>query len=396
MLYNLKEGERNMMIYMDNAATSLYNRDIDNIVVDAITSAMKSLWKNPSSLYASNVKEEIDKCRANVAKFIGASPEEIIFTSGASESNNLAIRGWVDCSKFNDFKMIVSTQTEHKSILELLKSFDNVNSFIRVRYCNTDKYGLIDYNYLKKLLWFHEGEPVLVSISMANNEIGTIQDIKKISDLVHKYNGVLHVDATQALGHIPIDVKELNIDMMSASGHKMSPVLKGIGFLYKKNNINIHPLIYGVQENGLRGGTENTFGIIGLDKAMAHRNISKSQIEDMCKRRDYFIDLLKSNFGCKLNGHEEYRLPNNVNVTFSQDITGESLLYALDASGIQISVGSACNSSSIEYSHVLKAIGVTDEDSMRTVRFTLSDNVSYEDIDYVVDEISKFIKIIES
>lgn len=379
------------MIYLDGAATANYGNK-DNIIIDTITSAMKKYWQNPSSLYATNVKEEIDRCRKHIAEFIGAKPDEIYFTSGASESNNTVIRGWVDknansCSMVN----IITTPIEHKSILEAV---NNPNLGACIRYCNVDKYGLVDYNSLKRLLSFREGEPILVSIGMANNEIGTIQNIDEISELVHRYGGILHVDATQAFGHIPIDVDKLGVDMMSASGHKISPVLKGIGFLYKRNSINIQPLIYGAQENGLRGGTESTFGIIGLGKTIELCDVSLTNANKMCEKRNYFIDLLESKFGCKLNG-SEFRLPNNINVTFPQNITGESLLYTLEMSDIYVSTGSACNSKEIKPSYVLKAIGLSDEQAMKTVRFTLPDDITYEQIDKVIDEIDKAIKVIE-
>lgn len=379
------------MIYLDSAATAKHSKT-DDVIINEITNAMNEYWQNPSSIYATKVKEKINECRANIAKFINAKTDEIYFTSGASESNNWAIRGWVDnnvnsCSMVN----IITTPIEHKSILESVK---NPNLGACVRYCNIDEYGLVDYLHLKKLLSFREGEPILVSIGMANNEIGTLQDIKKISDLVHSYGGILHVDATQAFAHIPIDVNELGIDMMSASGHKISSVLKGIGFLYKRNSTNIQPLIYGAQENGLRGGTENTFGIIGLSKALELFDVDDEKVREVCRKRDYFIGCLERKFSCKLNGSQQ-RLPSNINVTFSQNITGESLLYTLDMCGIQISTGSACNSKEIKPSHVLKAIGLTDEESMKTVRFTLSDDITYEEINYVIDEIDKAIRIIE-
>ena len=380
------------MFYLDAAATARYKKT-DDIIVKEIVKAMKDSWMNPSSLYATNVKDKINRCRENIAKFIGAKAEEIYFTSGSSESNNWAIRGWVDANvDLAYFLNIVSTPIEHKSILEAL---DNRGLCARTFYCDVDKYGFVDYESLEQLLSEHDSRSTLVTINMANNEIGTIQHIKEIADLVHKYNNVLHVDATQALGHVPINVEELGIDMMSCSGHKISPVLRGIGFLYKKEGVNIQPLIYGSQENGLRGGTENTYGIIGLNKAIEMCDISNKEIDRMCKKRDYFIDTLRSKFGCKLNGHDANRLPNNINVTFPQNITGESLLYMLDMSGIKVSTGSACNSREIAPSHVLKEIGLSDEEAMKTVRFSLSGRVTYEDIDYVIDEIEKAIKLIE-
>lgn len=379
-------------IYLDAASTAGYS-EIDDIIIHTMTDAMKRYWMNPSSLYASDVREEIDKCRANIAKFIGAEPSEIYFTSGASESNNWAIKGFSDwiVEKCYHNPCIITTKIEHKSILE--SANNNLDSI--VKYCEVDKYGLVDLNYLEKLLSNNLNYHVLVSVNMANNEIGTVQHIKMISDVVHEFDRILHVDATQAVGHIPVNVKELGIDMMSCSGHKISPVLKGIGFLYKKNGIEIAPLIYGSQENGLRGGTENTFGIIGLNKAIEYCDVSQEKAEKMINKADYFISLLEKNFGCKLNGHSDYRMPNNVNVTFPQNITGESLLYLLEMSNIFVATGSACNSKSIEPSHVLKEIGLTDEEAMKTVRFTLPDDITYEDIDYVIEEIDKAIKVTE-
>ena len=382
-----------MSVYLDVAATSNY-KETDDIIVNEIANAMKDCWMNPSSLYASKVKEEIDKCRKNIADFINANSNEIIFTSGASESNNAAIRGWVDEIWLKTLKTpcVISTRIEHKSILRLLEE-SNVDAI--VKYCDIDEFGIIDCESLERLLFLNNKKPVLVSIHMANNEIGSIQPIKKISDLVHKYDGILHVDATQAFSKIPIDVNELGIDLMSASGHKISPVLKGIGILYKRNDVIIQPLIYGTQENGLRGGTENTFGIIGLSKALEFCDVSHKNIKEMCDKRDYFIDCLITKFGCKLNGHPTERLPNNINVTFSQDISGESLLYMFDMSDIQISTSSACNSKEIEPSHVLKAIGLNNESAMKTIRITLSDDTWYKDINDVINELDKCIKLIE-
>ena len=381
------------MVYLDAAATANYS-PIDDVIIDAMTEAANEHWENPSSLYAVDVKEKINKCRINIAKFIGASSNEIYFTSGASESNNWAIRGWVDEIWLNTYKTanIITTKIEHKSMLEVL---DKGNLGAVVGYCDVDKFGLINYELLEQMLMMRKGKPILVSVGFANNEIGVIQDIKRISDLVHKYDGVLHVDATQALPYIPVNVEELGVDLMSASGHKLSPVLKGVGFLYKKNSINIQPLIYGAQERHLRGGTENTFGIIGLSKAIDYCDVSQKAVEEMCKKRNYFIELLEKKFDCELNGDSYYRLPNNINVTFPQNITGEALLYTLDMSNIKVSTGSACNSHTLESSYVLKTIGLTDEQSMRTIRITLSDNITYLDIDYVVDEINKAIKLIE-
>lgn len=378
---------------MDVAATGNYSSK-DDIIVDTIAEAMKKYWRNPSSLYASDVKDVVNKCRKQIADFIGAEADEIYFTSGSSESNNWCIRGWVDKELAEGTTMVnvITIPIEHKSILEAVK---NPNLGAIVRYCDVDKFGIVDCNSLRRLLEFREGEPILVTMGSANNEIGTVQEVEKISELVHKYGGILHIDATQELPYESIDVKELGIDMMSGSGHKISPVLKGIGFLYIKNGINIHPLIYGSQERAMRGGTENVFGIIGLAKAIELCDVSQERFDDMSTKRDYFISRLERKFGCQLNGHNFLRLINNVNVTFPQNITGESLLYTLETANIFISTGSACNSKAIEPSHVLKAVGLTDDEAMRTVRFTLSDDITYDELDYVIDEIEKTIKLIE-
>lgn len=385
------------MIYLDSAATAEYS-GIDDVIIDTMTNAMKRYWQNPSSLYAADVKNEVNKCRVNIANFIGAKPNEIYFTSGASESNNWAIRGWVDEMNAKGLarKHIITTSIEHKSILSILQS-NCLKGCLKgsIFCCNVNEFGMVDCELLKRYLSTCKPDPILVSIHMANNEIGVIQDIKTISELVHKYGGILHVDATQALPYIPINVEKLGIDLLSASGHKISPVLKGVGFLYKKNGINIQPLIHGNQESGLRGGTENVFGIIGLSKAIEYCDVSMQKIDEMCEKRDYFIDILVDGFDCKLNGDGYYRLPNNINITFPQNITGESLLYILDASNIKISTGSACNSKSIEPSYVLKAIGLSDEDAMKTIRITLSDDITYEEIDCVINEIDKAIRVIE-
>lgn len=388
------------MIYLDAASTAKYT-NIDDIIVETMTNAMKDSWTNPSSLYASNVKKKIDECRENIAKFINAKPDEIIFTSGASESNSMAIKGWVEQTDFDNrekdtldvnLPYIFTTPIEHKSILSVLDS----SELLCFRHmCMVDNDGVVILDSLERLLKTYEGDDILVTIHMANNEIGTIQPIKKISELVHKYGGVLHVDATQALSHIPIDVEALGIDMLSASGHKISPVLRGIGFLYKRNGINIKPLIYGAQENGLRGGTENTYGIIGLSKALEYCDVGFEAIGKVRDKSSYFIAMLKSKFGCKVNGSENMRLPNNVNVTFQQNISGENLLYLLDMADIKVSVSSACNSHEIKQSHVLTVIGLSEEEAMRTVRFTLPSDITYDELNTVVDEIGKALKILE-
>lgn len=379
------------MIYLDSAATTKPRKE----VIDAVMPYMTEMWFNPSSMYgkAVEVKSAIEEARCNVAKFISAQPEEIYFTSGASESNNWVIKGWADRHLTENIVVtphIITTRLEHKSIINAIH---NRGLNAEIHYINNDGNGLIDYSHLKKLLWFYEREPILVSICVANNEIGSLQCIKNISDLVHKYNGVLHVDATQMLPYLSINVEALGIDMLSGSGHKLG-ALKGSGFLYKKNRIKIEPLIYGSQESSLRGGTENVLGIIGLGEAVKHINFEN--INQMCDKRDYFIKELEDKFGCKLNGHRACRLPNNINVTFPQNITNEALLYTLDMSDIYISSGSACNSKEVVASYVLKAIGLSDEEAAKTIRITISEDTTYEEIDEFINELDKAIKLIES
>jgi cysteine desulfurase len=385
------------MIYLDNASTTKPRKEVLNIMKPYFD----LFWYNPSSLYAPSVtiKKQIEKARETVGNFIGANGNEIYFTSGGSESNCWAIQGFVnECWSKGRHPIIITSTIEHKSILDCVENAQSGIDFI-----NVDNKGFVNIDSLKKilskLLAARKSEildsDVLVSIQYANNEIGTIQNIKDIATIAHEYGALFHTDAVQAFGQIPINVKELGVDMLSASGHKIGTP-KGIGFLYKKSNVNIKPLIYGSQMDGMRGGTENVPYIIGMAKAV--ELISREhRLEDELKmsiNKNYFINRLKS-MGCMLNGSLECRLNNNINITLPQNVTGESLVYALDTSQIYVATGSACNSHSIEPSHVLKAIGLTDEESMRTLRLTLSIDINEGDIDKVIEELEKAIKIIE-
>ena len=380
-----------MAIYLDNAATTKVKPE----VVEAMLPYLTEQYYNPSSLYspATKIKEDIERARKIVGNFIGANGDEIYFCSGGSEANCLAISGFCHRHNLLHTKPVIITSTiEHKSVMECVK-----NMIADVYYIGVDHNGFIKIDDLAKLLtnvclW---GKPLLVSFQLANNELGTIQRIKSVSEMLKQVGGLLHVDAVQCVGQIPIDVNELGVDMLSASGHKLG-ACKGTGFLYKKKGVEISPLIYGSQMDGLRGGTENIAGIMGMAKAIELCDISEDKVREMKSKRNYFIGFLEEVFGCMLNGHLSERLPNNINVTFPQNITGESRLFILDISGIQISVGSACNSHSIEPSYTLKEIGLTNEQAMRTIRITLSDDITYQDIDKVIDEIYKAIKLIET
>ena len=379
-----------MAIYLDSASTTKVRPE----VVEAMMPYLTEQYYNPSSLYspATKIREDIERARKIVGNFIGANSNEIYFCSGGSEANCLAIGGFCHRHNLQHTKPVIITSTiEHKSVMECVK-----NMIADVYYIGVDNNGLIKTDDLAKLLtnvclW---GKPLLVSFQLANNELGVVQRIKNISEMLNQVGGLLHVDAVQCVGQIPIDVNELGIDMLSASGHKLG-ACKGTGFLYKRNGVEISPLIYGSQMDELRAGTENVAGIMGLAKAVELCDVSEDKIREMQSKRDYFVGCLEYKFGCKLNGHSVERLPNNISVTFPQNITGESLLYMLDMSDIQISVGSACNSQSIEPSHVLKAIGLNNDEAMKTIRITLSDDITYDDIDKVIEEIWKAIKLIE-
>ena len=382
---------RRTLIYLDVAATTKPKQE----VIEAMIPYFNEQYYNPSSLYSSatKIKEDIERARKIVGNFIKANSDEIYFTSSGSEANCWVIQGFVNrCNRRNKEATIITSTIEHKSIMECVKHMST-----DVHYVDVDKFGLINMHSLELFLHnaYNEAREILVSIQFANNEVGTVQDIKEIAKLVHKYDGVFHTDAVQVVGQIPIDVKDLNVDIMSVSSHKFNG-LKGIGFLYKKNGIEIDPLIYGSQMDGMRGGTENTAYIIGMAKAIELCDISDNKIEGMYRKRDYFTNELVRNFGCMVNGSLDSRLPNNINVTFPQNITGEALLYLLDISNILISTGSACNSKSVEPSYVLKAINLSDEQAMRTIRISLSDDITYEQIDYVIDEIGRSLKLIET
>lgn len=387
-------------MYLDSAATAKPRKE----VLEAAMPYLTNSFYNPSAIYSggTKVKNAIEDSRKTIADFINADADEIYFTSGSSESNCWAIQGYLLAGVMDiSTTSIVTTKIEHKSIMECvdaMEQFGNSTYYCDVTYLDVDKDGFVNMEQLESVFKDRE-EPdyydIFVSIQLANNEVGTIQDIKAISDVIHKYGGILHVDATQAFGQIPIDVKAMGIDMLSASAHKLEGGFKGVGLLYKKKDIEIQPIIYGSQNAGLRGGTENVAGIVGFAKAV---EIASKEMEDklaLSVKRDYFISELTRN-GCKLNGASVHRLPNNINVQLPEGVGSEELLYMLDLDDIQCSAGSACNSHSKKPSYVLKAIGLTDEQAARSIRFTISSDITYEDIDYVVEEVVKAVKIIRN
>lgn len=378
-------------IYLDTASTTKPAKEVADVINEYLTDK----WYNPSSLYgdAIKVKNDLNSAKKTVADFISSKPEEIYFTSGGSEGNCWALQGFVNYVRNHedDYPVIITSKIEHHSIMAYVDEF-KYDADASVFDVPVDKNGFIDIKELEYLIDCFDNDKVLVSIQHANNEIGTIQDIKTISKIVHKYNGVLHCDCTQSFGHIPINVNELGIDMLTASGHKINAP-KGIGFLYVRDGVNITPIIFGSQMNGMRGGTENIPYIMGFAKAV---ELSRKRVQNANRISligDYFAERLVE-IGCKVNGDRVNRLPNNINVQLPEGVSGEAMLYTLDLSGIQISTGSACNSHSVEPSKVLKAIGLTDEEAARSIRITISSDITMEQIQYVVGEIEKAIKIL--
>lgn len=377
-----------MSIYLDYAATTKPKKE----VVEAMMPYLMDKWHNPSALYseASKIKEDIESARKTIGSFINAKGNEIFFTSSGSESNCWAIQGFINhCNRKGREATIITSVIEHKSIISCV---ENMN--VDVHFVGVDKDGFVDMKVLESLIHdaHLEANDILVSIQFANNEIGTIQHIKEIATLVHKYDAMFHTDAVQAFGHINIDVKDLDVDMLTASGHKIG-CPKGIGILYKKQSVNIDPLIYGSQMDGMRGGTENVPYIMGMAKAVELLQEDDEHQLRMTILRNNFISQLRS-LGCSINGSIEERLCNNINITFSQNISGESMVYMLDTCGIYVATGSACNSHAITTSYVLKAIGLSDEDAYKTIRITLPDDITMDEIDETVHEMSRQILLL--
>lgn len=382
-------------MYLDNASTTKVKPE----VIDAMMPYLEEKWHNPSSLYsdATYAKIAVDDAMSAVADLIGAKLDEIYFTSGGSESNCWAIQGFVNnrLAKHR-VPVVITTDIEHKSIIECVKNLSiTVTYFLHV-----DNKGFIDIEELEGVIKeaIDKGaapKDILISIQFANNEIGTIQDVARIGSLAHLYGCVFHTDAVQAFGHLWINVDTMGIDMLSASAHKIGGP-KGTGVLYIRKNVDIYPLIYGSQMDGMRGGTENVAGIVGMAKAIKLLGNYVSDNEWTSDVRDDFIDMLE-NIGCRLNGPRgKNRLPNNINVILPYNINGETLLYSLDVDDIQIGTGSACNSRSIEPSHVLKAIGLTDDEASKCIRITIDSDFADYDTDYVVEAIEKSLKVLNS
>lgn len=373
------------MIYMDNAATTKMNEDVLKEMLPYFTER----YGNASAVYNFGVKsrQKIDEQREIISKALGAKINEIYFTAGGSESDNWALKG-VALGYKDKGNHIITTKIEHHAILHTCEYLEK-NGF-EVTYLDVDEYGMVSVESVNEAI---RENTILISVMFANNEIGTIQPIEEIGKIARENNIVFHTDAVQAFGHIPIDVEKCNIDLLSASGHKIHGP-KGTGFLYIRNGIKCLSFIHGgAQERKRRAGTENVPGIIGLGKAteIMVRNM-KSYMDEVSKMRDYLISrILKEIPYSRLNGHPQKRLPNNTNFCF-QFIEGESLLIMLDMKGICGSSGSACTSGSLDPSHVLLAIGLPHEIAHGSLRLTINHETTYEEIDYVVDQLKAIIE----
>lgn len=375
----------NKKIYMDYAATTFTKPE----VLDEMIPYFTEHYGNPSSIYSISreTKRAIDNARDKVAKALNADPQEIYFTGGGSESDNWALKGIAFANR-NKGNHIITSKIEHHAILHTCEFLEK-NGF-EVTYLDVDSEGFINLEELKAAI---KPTTILVSIMTANNEIGTIQPIKEIGAICREKKVYFHTDAVQAVGHIEMDVKDMNIDALSLSGHKIYGP-KGIGVLYIRKGIKIVNLIHGgAQERARRAGTENVPGIVGFGKAveLAMESMEKRTSEEI-KLRDYLIERVLTEIPySRLNGHRTNRLPNNTNFCF-RFIEGESLLIMLDMKGIAGSSGSACTSGSLDPSHVLLAIGLPHEIAHGSLRLTLSEYTTKEEIDYTVDAIKEIVE----
>jgi len=375
----------NKLIYLDNAATTKTAPE----VVEAMLPYFTEQFGNPSSIYSlgSASKKAVTESREAIAGVLGCKTNEIYFTAGGSEADNWAIKAAAEAYSSKG-KHIITSKIEHHAILHTCEYLEKHG--FEVTYLDVDSNGLIDLEQLEKAI---REDTILISIMFANNEIGTIEPIKEIGEIAKKHKVIFHTDAVQAFGQVPINVDEYNIDMLSASGHKLNGP-KGIGFLYIRTGLKLRSFVHGgQQERGRRAGTENVTGIVGLGAAVerAYRIMEEKTAKEI-ELRDYFIRKLESEIEhCWLNGHREKRLPNNVHFGF-EFVEGESLLIKLDMAGICASSGSACTSGSLDPSHVLLAIGLPHERAHGSLRLTLSEDITKEDVDYTVSVIKETVE----
>ena len=372
------------IIYLDHAATTATRPE----VVDAMLPYFTENFWNPSSVYtpALNNRKVIDESRDTIAKSLGTTPENIYFTAGGSESDNWALKCTAEAYASKG-KHIITSKIEHHAILHTCEYLEKRG--FEITYIDVDENGILKLDDLKAAI---RPDTILISVMFANNEIGTIQPIKEIGAITKEHGIIFHTDAVQAYAQIPINVDEYNIDMLSVSGHKFGGP-KGIGFLYIRKGLKLRSFVHGgAQERKRRAGTENITGIVGLAKAV---EIAFATMDERIKKetevRDYAIKRILAEVPyCRLNGDAVKRVPNNINISF-QFIEGESLLIMLDMAGICASSGSACTSGSLDPSHVLLAIGLPHEIAHGSLRMTIGEETTKEDMDYVVDKIKEIV-----
>jgi cysteine desulfurase len=372
-------------LYLDNAATTKTAPE----VLEAMLPYFTEKFGNPSSVYtfAAGNKEVVDVQRDRIAATLGAKSNEIYFTAGGSEADNWALKATAEAYR-DKGNHIITTKIEHHAILHTAQYLEK-NGY-EVTYLDVDEDGKVRLEDLKKAI---RPETILISVMFANNEIGTIEPIKEIGQIAHEHGILFHTDAVQAYGQLPISVDECHIDMLSASGHKLNGP-KGIGFLYIRKGVKIRSFIHGgAQERKRRAGTENVPGIVGIGTAAKRAaDTREERTASEVEVRDYLIDrVLKEIPYSRLNGHRTDRLPNNANFSF-RFIEGESLLIMLDGKGICASSGSACTSGSLDPSHVLLAIGLPHEIAHGSLRLTINEEITKEDIDYVVENLKAIIE----
>ena len=373
------------IIYLDNAATT----QVDPKVLEAMLPFFTEYYGNPSAVYsfAETAKKAVEDAREKLAELIHAKKDEIYFTGGGSESDNWALKATAEAYG-NKGKHIITSKIEHHAILHTCEWLEKHG--FEVTYLDVDEKGLVSPEELEKAI---RPDTILISIMAANNEIGTIEPLAEIGEIAHKHGILFHTDAVQAFGHIPLDVDALHIDMLSASGHKINGP-KGIGIMYIRKGVKIRSFIHGgAQERQRRAGTHNVPGIVGFGKAaeLALANMDE-RIKYETELRDYLIKRVSSEIPyTRVNGDLEKRLPNNANFCF-RFIEGESMLILLDQNGICGSSGSACTSGSLDPSHVLLAIGLPHEIAHGSLRLSLSEKTTREDIDFTIDELKKIIE----
>ena len=373
------------MIYLDNAATTKTAPE----VVDAMLPYFSEDYGNASTINSlgAESKKAMDHARQTIADSLGAKPEEIYFTAGGSESDNWALKATAEAYASKG-KHIITTKIEHHAILHTCEYLEKRG--FEITYLNVDRDGLISLDELKAAI---RPDTILISVMFANNEIGTIEPIAEIGEIAKEHGVLFHTDAVQAYAQVPINVDEMHIDMLSASGHKLNGP-KGIGFLYIRKGVKIRSFVHGgAQERSRRAGTENIPGIVGLGAAVERAmRIMDTKTRKEIELRDYLIGRLENEIPhCWLNGHRTKRLPNNINFSFLF-IEGESMLIMLDMKGICASSGSACTSGSLDPSHVLLAIGLKHEEAHGSLRLTLSEESTKEEMDIVAEEVKKIVQ----